>query len=262
MKVLYIYDIKHLIIRFFRFFYKKLYTFIVFSYFLSCVMHVFLILLLYEFLYVKELIDVKEPEMVAFSIYQADQFLPEVLKKQKLLNITTVSPNSEEQKLKINSYLNKINTNMEVPINTSSYSDISIASKLQQQKKYQNNNATVVSTSTDFPYLLSNNKYTHNNEVHRNAPNVINRVYPEYPVYAKALGIEGKLTVVYNVNNLGRIENIRILSAVPVGVFEKNVLFAMRFWRYESNQSKKDLSIIFKFCLNNSNIEISDVQKN
>lgn len=262
MKVLYIYGIKCFIIRFYKFLYKNLCTVFIFSYFLSCMMHVVIIVVLRDFLYKKKLIDVKKPEMVAFSVYQVDQFFYKVLKQQKLLNSTTALDNKKRE-LKANSYFDKLNANMEVCKDKLSHSKISTSSEIVSPQQQCRNNNTITSSMTDFSYLLSSNKNIVNyNKVYDKAiPNVINRLYPEYPIYAKTLGIEGKLIVVYNIDNLGKIENIRILFAAPVGIFEKNVLSAMRFWRYESNQPRKDIRIIFKFCLHNSSIEISNAQR-
>ncbi|URJ28332.1 TonB family protein [Candidatus Blochmannia vicinus (nom. nud.)] len=81
---------------------------------------------------------------------------------------------------------------------------------------------------------------------------VIDRIYPEYPNKAKILGIEGIVTVQYNVNIAGRVDNIRVLSAVPTGIFEESIRSAMRRWVYESNKPEKDLMITFKFFLNSS----------
>lgn len=90
-------------------------------------------------------------------------------------------------------------------------------------------------------------------------PRIVNCIYPEYPKNARALGIEGTLVVIYNISNLGKIENIRILSAIPVGIFEKNVRSAMRRWMYETDKPRKDLIITFKFRL--KSVEIFDNKK-
>ncbi|URJ23393.1 TonB family protein [Blochmannia endosymbiont of Camponotus sp. C-003] len=79
---------------------------------------------------------------------------------------------------------------------------------------------------------------------------IINRVYPEYPNRARILNIAGKITVQYDVNTKGRVENIHILSAVPPGIFEESIRSAMRRWVYERDRPEKKLIITFKFCLN------------
>lgn len=81
-------------------------------------------------------------------------------------------------------------------------------------------------------------------------PLILKCVYPEYPNQAKILGIEGKLIVMYDVNSTGRVENIRILSAIPVGIFEKNIKLSMCRWIFESKKSQKDLIVNFRFSLN------------
>lgn len=79
---------------------------------------------------------------------------------------------------------------------------------------------------------------------------IIKCVYPEYPKEAKALKIEGKVIVMYDINHIGKIEKIRIIASVPTGIFEKNIKIAMRRWIYKSNNPKKDMTVIFKFSLN------------
>ena len=55
---------------------------------------------------------------------------------------------------------------------------------------------------------------------------------PEYPRRALAAGIEGQVTLQFTVNAEGRVENIRILSAEPPGVFERAARRAVSRWRF------------------------------
>lgn len=55
---------------------------------------------------------------------------------------------------------------------------------------------------------------------------------PEYPRRALAAGIEGQVTLQFTVNAEGRVENIRILSAEPPGVFERAARRAASRWRF------------------------------
>lgn len=54
----------------------------------------------------------------------------------------------------------------------------------------------------------------------------------------------------YNINNIEKVQKIRILSAIPAGVFEENVKLAMRRWVYEKEKPKQNLTISFKFSFN------------
>jgi len=55
---------------------------------------------------------------------------------------------------------------------------------------------------------------------------------PEYPRRAQAAGIEGQVTLQFTVNADGRVENIRILSAEPPGVFDRAARRAVSRWRF------------------------------
>lgn len=56
---------------------------------------------------------------------------------------------------------------------------------------------------------------------------------PNYPRRARTRGIEGQVTVRYQVDTGGRTGEIEVLSAEPAGLFEKAVTKAVRKWRHE-----------------------------
>ncbi|URJ33091.1 TonB family protein [Candidatus Blochmannia vicinus] len=133
-----------------------------------------------------------------------------------------------------------------------------------KQQQIVNNSKNILDSNKNFLVAEKNNidlsevtknsissfKINHNQSYVSSC--VIDRIYPEYPNKAKILGIEGIVTVQYNVNIAGRVDNIRVLSAVPTGIFEESIRSAMRRWVYESNKPEKDLMITFKFFLNSS----------
>ncbi|MCR3755775.1 MAG: hypothetical protein HNEKOMLI_00540 [Sodalis sp. Psp] len=86
-----------------------------------------------------------------------------------------------------------------------------------------------------------------------NAPRVTNRINPIYPSRAKALGIEGRVSVMFDVNAYGRVENVRILSAQPRNMFERDIRLAMRLWTYELYKPVTNLTVNFKFDLKRDN---------
>ena len=55
---------------------------------------------------------------------------------------------------------------------------------------------------------------------------------PAYPAAARAAGIEGQVSVSYDVTTAGRVANAVVVAAEPGGVFEEAALAAVRSWRF------------------------------
>ena len=55
---------------------------------------------------------------------------------------------------------------------------------------------------------------------------------PVYPEQARADGVEGSVTVVYDVGVDGSVSNARVLSSTPSGVFDAAALAAVSSWRF------------------------------
>lgn len=53
-----------------------------------------------------------------------------------------------------------------------------------------------------------------------------------YPAAARAAGIEGEVSVSYDVTATGHVVNAVVLAAEPGGVFEEAALAAVRSWRF------------------------------
>lgn len=239
----------------YRFAYNKLCTSIIFSYILSFIIHILIviIIMIYSFYYVKKSIFIKKIKTTTFSLYQTDSFLYESLEKQNPLDIKSIVINTKK---KLKSKLDQEKMDKNLDDSTKNISNFNTSSSVDVVKQCLIDSTTF---KTDISIASKNKK----NMCHKECeviPCVIKRIYPKYPSHARILGIEGKLIVMYDVNNFGKIKNIRILSANPIGVFEGSVRSAMRRWIYENNKSKKDLTIIFRFYLNT--IEIFDDRKN
>ncbi len=81
-------------------------------------------------------------------------------------------------------------------------------------------------------------------------PKALRRNQPQYPARAYALHMEGKVRVKFDVARDGSVENIEILSAKPANMFEREVIQAMRRWRYESGKPGKGLIVNIVFRIN------------
>lgn len=59
------------------------------------------------------------------------------------------------------------------------------------------------------------------------------RVNPSYPAAAAQQGIEGQVVMRFSVTTDGKVENIEIINAKPVGIFNEAAKTALSKWRYE-----------------------------
>jgi protein TonB len=59
---------------------------------------------------------------------------------------------------------------------------------------------------------------------------------PIYPEAAKSAGIEGEVTVQYDITTTGDVTNARVLNADPPDVFDAAALAAVQSWKYRPLQ--------------------------
>jgi protein TonB len=72
---------------------------------------------------------------------------------------------------------------------------------------------------------------------------------PQIPQYAFEQGIEGWVEVVFFVNPNGRVSNIRIVDALPKGVFESAMIQSIQNWIYAQSDSTQEVKQRFEFKL-------------
>ncbi|MCT6515822.1 TonB family protein [Proteus vulgaris] len=78
-------------------------------------------------------------------------------------------------------------------------------------------------------------------------PKVLSQSLPHYPVKAQANNIEGSVTAKYDVDENGRVQNIRILDSPFANVFGLSLIHAIEQWRYETGNPAKDLITVVDF---------------
>lgn len=69
-----------------------------------------------------------------------------------------------------------------------------------------------------------------------------------YPTRAEKLRIDGEVSVLYDVNEQGRAENIRVINTEPKYVFDRYVQKQIAEWKYPKDSPQRDipLRVIFK----------------
>lgn len=55
---------------------------------------------------------------------------------------------------------------------------------------------------------------------------------PVYPGHAKEAGVEGYVTVVYDISNEGQVINLVVVESEPKGVFDESAIAAVSSWRF------------------------------
>lgn len=76
---------------------------------------------------------------------------------------------------------------------------------------------------------------------------ILRQVEPAYPKQAFDRRIEGQVDIMFDIDENGRVENVRILAANPPRLFERDIRIALKKWRYTPVVVKdKKMTIVFK----------------
>lgn len=69
----------------------------------------------------------------------------------------------------------------------------------------------------------------------------------KYPERAESLRIDGNVSIIYDIDNNGNVNNIRVVNAEPKYVFERSVVKQISRWKFPRNDEKKnvELNVIF-----------------
>lgn len=86
------------------------------------------------------------------------------------------------------------------------------------------------------------------------------RVEPKYPVQAARQKIEGYVVAEFDIKPDGRVENVKVIKAVPEQVFEKEAVRALQQWAYSpSAAGMKKASVRLDFMMDPVDQEIERI---
>ena len=91
------------------------------------------------------------------------------------------------------------------------------------------------------------------NKSHDSRP--ILRVEPRYPIVAARDGLEGWVELLFDIDKLGRVFNVRVLASEPRQVFDKEAKKALKKWKYKAKMvdgvatEQHNLSVLLDFKL-------------
>ena len=72
----------------------------------------------------------------------------------------------------------------------------------------------------------------------------IEHVLPRYPVDAARNGIEGSVSFVFDINEKGVPQNIKVVESNPNGIFDEQATIAFKQWRYSESESYRKGQVV------------------
>ncbi|MFC7291403.1 energy transducer TonB [Hirschia litorea] len=73
------------------------------------------------------------------------------------------------------------------------------------------------------------------------------RVMPAYPRSAEAREIEGSVTLAFDVQEDGLVQNVRVVNADQPGVFDDAAVEAISKWKFEKGTPDEGVNIVVDF---------------
>lgn len=157
---------------------------------------------------------------------------PDIIVENKIKQ-PVVTPN--EPTLVIKEKPNKPKKQFHKKVNKHKVSKAQVKQEIMTEKRSDVSTASAIS---------ENNQYSE-------MPTAISRNLPEYPRRALDMRIDGHVIVMFDIDNHGNVDNIRIIEAKPNNIFNRSVIQAMKRWKYPPRM-KKDLKTKVIFNRNKS----------
>ncbi len=83
------------------------------------------------------------------------------------------------------------------------------------------------------------------------------RINPKYPMEAAQSGIQGWVQLIFSINEIGEVTDIRILDSQPKRIFDQAAKQALRKWKYEAKKEggkaivQENITVQLDFSLEN-----------
>jgi protein TonB len=81
------------------------------------------------------------------------------------------------------------------------------------------------------------------------APKATKQVAPEYPRGAERRGLEGVVTVEFNIDASGKVSDVKVVAADQPGVFDEAAVEAVSQWEYEAGEATTGYRVELEFAL-------------
>ncbi len=78
---------------------------------------------------------------------------------------------------------------------------------------------------------------------------VLKQVAPEYPRGAERRELEGAVSLKFDVNDAGKVENVEVTEATVPGVFDKAAIKALNQWEFAKGSPDSGVNVTINFQL-------------